>query len=360
MHKHAIGAALLVAAGHSAALSLGGTQGNAIIGRPLDLLVRTSVESAEAAAGLCLEAELLYGDNRVQASAVTVALNKLGADGTGTLRVRSTQPVNEPVVTLVLKAGCSTRYTRSYALLADFVPLPPAAPARELPTPRVQDVLPPARPTPPAPAPEVRETVKPTAKVRAEPESPIRLPPPQPRPAGVTRALAKSKPVKAQVAAPANPAPAANVAMRGPAEPRLKLDLVDLGTASQAAGKEVSAPASAPVPAEQKPAPRPPQENVAATTAAATPAPEPEAQKMKDMVRELEGLRAEQAKMRAAVEAVNAQLTQARGQSRYLDPLVLGLIGLSAASLATLAWLWSSLRRQRVVAGAGARDSTRD
>lgn len=61
---------------------------------------------------------------------------------------------------------------------------------------------------------------------------------------------------------------------------------------------------------------------------------------------ELAGLRAEQAHMRAAVEAVHAQLAQAR-RPRWQDPLVLGLLGLSAASLGALAWTWIRLARQR-------------
>ena len=63
------------------------------------------------------------------------------------------------------------------------------------------------------------------------------------------------------------------------------------------------------------------------------------------MARELESMRAEQARMIAVVESVNAQLAQAR-VSRWQDPLLLGLLGSSAASLLGLLLAWARLRRQ--------------
>ncbi|MEY5099841.1 MAG: hypothetical protein RJA36_2560 [Pseudomonadota bacterium] len=352
MIKHAIAAALAVIATHSAALSLGGTQGYAIIGRPLDLVVRSSIDSAEAVGGLCLEAELLYGDIRVPASAVSVAIQKLGSDGSGALRVRSSLPVNEPVVTLVLKAGCSSRFTRSYVLLADYLQqAAAAAPVRELATPRVQEVLAPVLSAAAASAaPRAAEpgwVAASSARKPVERESPIRLPPPQPRPTGVGKVQAKHRP---ETAAPppgqSEPAaaPAPKVAMEASSGSRLKLDLVDLDTVT-AEREKGAAPAVLGQPVSAPSQERTQAEDAASPAAGAEPAVSGQ-QRMADMVRELEGLRSEQEKMRAAVEAVNAQLAQA-SRPRYLDPLVLGLLGVCGATLSALAWLWTRLRRQQ-------------
>jgi len=340
MIKQAIGAVLFVTATHSVALSLGGPQGNAVIGHPFDLMIKGTINADEALSGLCLEAELLYGDSRVPASDVSVSIHKLGADGSGILRVRSSQPVNEPVVTLVLKAGCSSRFSRSYALLADYLP-PPASvttPVRERAPPRVQEALAPVRATAASAAPQPLVTqvsasarsIRPAAAESAERESPLRLQPAQPRPAGVERVLAKHRPAIADpgpqsVAASAGPAP------KRAAGPQLKLDLVVFDT---------------PEPGQTKTAR---QESMLQAEAPVVVAGGGDQQRMQEMVRELEGLRSEQEKMRAAVEAVNAQLAQA-GAGRHLDPLVLGLLGLCGAALSALAWLWAKLRRQQLSA----------
>lgn len=127
MLKLAMVSALLVTATQVVAVSLGATQGNVIIGRPLDLLVPSSITASDAASGLCLEAEVLYGDTPVPATAITTGIHQTGGEGAGALRIRSTDPVNEPIVTLILRAGCTTSFRRSYTLLADEEPRVPAA-----------------------------------------------------------------------------------------------------------------------------------------------------------------------------------------------------------------------------------------
>jgi len=358
MIKHAIAAALAVTATHSSALSLGGTLGNAIIGRPLDLVVKSSIEPAEAAAGLCLEAELLYGDSRLPASAVSVSIHRLGTDGSGALRVRSSVPVNEPVVTLVVKAGCGNRFTRSYALLADYLqkPAESAAPAREQATPRVRDVLEPARArqasgraqVPASTAERADQAARhkaSSARSAGERESPIRLQPAQPRPAGLDKLLSKHRPASAEPV-PDQPEKATVQAVQAATAEssgsRLKLDLVDLKTSGSESEK--GANQGLPGAAGTMPSGIPP--NAAARPDAGADQALSEPQRMQDMLRELEGLRSEQEKMRAAVEAVNAQLARTSGP-RYLDPLVLGLLGVCAAALSALAWLWTRLRRQQ-------------
>ena len=99
------------------ALSLGRASSVALIGRPLDLAVTV----ADATAGKpCAQADVFYGDNRV-GTGVDVAWEP-GAAGNGVLRVRSATPVDEPMVTVYLRAGCANATTRRYVLLSE----PPA------------------------------------------------------------------------------------------------------------------------------------------------------------------------------------------------------------------------------------------
>jgi hypothetical protein len=199
MLKLAMAGALLVTATQVVAVSLGATQGSVIIGRPLDLLVQTSITASEVASGLCLEAEVLYGDTRVPAAAITTGIHQIGGEGSGALRIRTTDPVNEPIVTLILRAGCTSSFRRSYTLLADEEPRTPVALA---PT----TVQPPLPPRPPRPSVPILASVSASATAVPSPvalspatepdnllpETPIRLSEPAPRPAAVTRMLSKN------------------------------------------------------------------------------------------------------------------------------------------------------------------------
>ena len=102
MLKLGMGSVLLATTTQVVAVSLGATQGNVIIGRPLDILIQSSIDASEAAAGLCLEAEVIYGDMRVAATAITAEIHRVGTGGAGALRVRATEPVNEPIVTVTI------------------------------------------------------------------------------------------------------------------------------------------------------------------------------------------------------------------------------------------------------------------
>ncbi len=347
MLKHATAITLLAAAGQVGALTLGTAQGQVVIGRPLELVVMAG--ASDAAAGQCLQAEVHYGDSRLPAAEVTVTT--LAPDESGAIRwrVRASQPVNEPIVTLQMRVGCANAYTRSYALLADQDsaalsqrPVSEAAArtraraasaalaARSAGKPNASDQggrpAVSARPRKPGSEPPSRRTVSP---------APINLPPPRPRPFGVERALAKTRPAPVReepVEQVVAEKPAATPAMPATTGPRLELDLIETAAMPlQPAVNSTAAAGSLPGPAGTVPADAEPLGPVAPAAS---------------LQAELEGLRVEQARMRAAVEAVHAQLAQAR-PPRWQDPLVLGLLGLSTASLLALAWTWVRLQRQR-------------
>ena len=346
MLKLAVGSALLVTVTQTLALTLGPTQGEVIIGRPFDILVQSRIDPNLAGTDLCLQAQLFYGEAAV--GSVSTAVHAAAPDGTILLRVRSTEAVNEPIVTLVLQAGCQNAFRRSYALLADFPlapQLPVAAPqaAVRAPLPAVAGLasagLPPAPAAAPADAPAAQE-------VALGPETPVRLTAPLPRPAAVARVAGKRPPlaVAQAPAAPTAPGPDREVASAAAAAPapataaagaRLQLDPVDLPA--------VAGPVS-PVGA-QLPVPDP-----AATPDPAQAAAEPAVPAPTELQQELQALRAEQERMQLALQTLNAQLLQAQAQAQAQPPWpAYAGYGLGALALLLLGGLWFGLRSGRLV-----------
>lgn len=161
-------AALLASASSAGmALSLGRSEGAPLLGRPLDIAIRVVLDDAELLPAACVRADVFYSDSRVEHSRIRVSLEKAGPGGDALIRIRSTTVVDEPVVTLHVRAGCAISTERRYVLLADPAPQQaalPAPPARLAANPPALETLPPAldkgeRPaTPRRPVQPVRRT----------------------------------------------------------------------------------------------------------------------------------------------------------------------------------------------------------
>lgn len=113
-----VGVPLLALAGSSFALSLGGVRGNAVLGQALSLAFELKLESGEDVDPGCLRAQLAQGDTRIDGSRVTLAIS--GNAGDRVVRLRSSTPVDEPVVTVTLSASCGQQVTRRYVLLTEL------------------------------------------------------------------------------------------------------------------------------------------------------------------------------------------------------------------------------------------------
>ncbi|CAN7408311.1 hypothetical protein LJR290_002508 [Variovorax sp. LjRoot290] len=111
----------------SPALTIGRPQGAVWIGKPLDVVIPLSLDAAEDGGALCLEAEVVQGDTRIADRSLTVSLEPGPKASSPRIHIRSTVAVDEPVVNVNVRAGCDTKSTRSYVLLAD-VPSEPALP----------------------------------------------------------------------------------------------------------------------------------------------------------------------------------------------------------------------------------------
>lgn len=129
-HKAKIaGIALLCIAFASESITLGRARGVALIGRPLDMVVPVQMAAGEDSASLCFEADVFHGDLRQDASRVKVTVETSAQPQTANVRVTSASAVDEPVVTVYLRTGCSLKTTRRYVFLADLsseITTPPA------------------------------------------------------------------------------------------------------------------------------------------------------------------------------------------------------------------------------------------
>jgi pilus assembly protein FimV len=126
-----IGIALLCLAFGSEALTLGRLRGAAWVGRSLDITIPVQIETGEDAASLCFQADVFHADTRQDPSLVRVTLESSTQAQTATVRIKSSAPVDEPVVTVYLRTECGQKTSRRYVMLADMpseVSIAPALP----------------------------------------------------------------------------------------------------------------------------------------------------------------------------------------------------------------------------------------
>ncbi len=144
------------------ALTLGSLPGPVWIGRSMDVALALYAEAGEDMAALCLEADVFYADTRQDPRGVSLSF-KAGLPGQpAMLRIASAALVNEPMVTLHVRAGCVHKTSRRYVLLADPpIDLPAPAPAPAPPLAASPPALP-AQPTASASASEPSPPAAPT------------------------------------------------------------------------------------------------------------------------------------------------------------------------------------------------------
>ena len=359
MLKYALGGIVLSTSLHSAALSLGGSSGQAIIGRPLDMSVRSSAPLADIESAGCLQAQVLYGDTVLPAGSVSLSVQGT-ADG-AVIRVRSSVPVNEPVVSVVLNTGCAAdRFSRKYTLLADLDPaLAPVAAAPAVPLVALAPSTQPPAPPAPSPAPMAQIIAPvPTGPSASSPPAPRSTanvaprprPAPRPAPAVTDAPVRKPAPVAEKKVAAASPAPKpAAPAPAAPAPvaagPRLKLDPIDLSPGRNPGLKLNTELQNPPTGNEAD------RKAAAELWAALNTPPEKaaeDAKRLAAMEADLKALREQQAGLQASMASLTAQL-QAERDERAPKSLLYALAAALALAAAALAWLVTERRRQRVM-----------
>jgi len=330
-----LGCILLSTAVSSAAVTLGRYSGAAVIGRPLDVRAQVLLAPGEDIASLCLSADVFYGDSQV--GGVRTQVQQTAPDAEASLRIQVAQAVNEPIVTVFVRAGCEAPFTRRYVLLADPVsePMIEAAPAARplplVPGEQTQAGGAGAAPTAP-PGGEAGPVSSSGAAQSAEVEA---------RRPGVAPATA---PPRAAAARPPATAPASVVRRApppspAPTGPRLQLDPVDLSLSIERDPvlRLSLSLLSEPATSDEV------RQAAGLLWQALNASPEDvmrDAQKMAVLEAEATGLREEEARNRAEIADLQARLQDA-GQRSWL---VYGLALLLLFSLLALAVL---MRRRR-------------
>lgn len=110
----------------ASALSLGEIRGVAWVGQALDLRVAVQLDESSRSDSSCFDVEVSYGELQQPAASVRVSLESPPQTAVSTIRIQSLNPVNEPVVSINLKAVCSAKTARRYVILADL-PVNPAS-----------------------------------------------------------------------------------------------------------------------------------------------------------------------------------------------------------------------------------------
>ncbi|MDO9032599.1 MAG: hypothetical protein Q7V09_19400 [Hydrogenophaga sp.] len=334
MRQILVGSILLSTVLSSQAVTLGRHSGAAVIGRGLDVRVQALVGPDEDASTLCIQAEVFFGDALVSPASVRTSTQRSAPDAETSVRIQTTQPVNEPVVTVLVRAGCTMPFSRRYVLLADPLSEPAVG----------------AAPASTETGGSARATI---SSLPAVPRSGVGAPSASPAASAGGRG-AETAPVAGPQAAGAAPLPRAAASRSRPpsvvrkpavaapqaAVPRLQLDPVDLSLSIE---RDPVLKLSLSLLSE----PTTSEETRAAAGLlwkAINASPEEilrDAQKLSVLEAESKGLREQEARNKVALQAMEAQLEKAR----YMTWLAYLLGALLLLSL--FAFLFARRRRGR-------------
>lgn len=335
MRAALFGAAAVLPLADAAAITLGRMQASPLIGRPLQGTVPLTLQPEETLS--CVRAEL----QQPEMPPVPLAWRfEQAADGSAFLRLSSSAPVREPIITVKLVVGCNDQFTQGYVLLADPPPMRETVPLVDAPAPAV------ATPAPP-PARNAGRTAPATTTVTtndglrfetalARPAAPpAAAPAPAARPAPEARPAPRRAARPAAKAAPPAPAPASPPAPQA-GRPRLQVDLLDIAI-DQAPALKVSTQLA------------PPAANAMTRSEAAAAWQEINAPLEQQLAQSKAQSEAIQAELKALREQTRrqAELLQKMQEERNLvRDLLAGLAGAIALGLAFLLW-----RRSREAGG---------
>ena len=198
------------------AFTLGELRGAAVIGRTLDVSVMVQTGEGEEANSSCMRAEVFHADAPQATPRVTVVPGR-DVSNQALVRIESSATIDEPVVTVLLRATCGTSTQRKYVLLADF-PVVPDSGVVASPVP-----VPPVMAAPALLAPTASSaTASNDTAAAGQPAKPVRVavnPKPRKKPAA-------SVPAPAKPAAKSKAPPTA--VARAPGQPVLKLDPLEV------------------------------------------------------------------------------------------------------------------------------------
>ena len=113
-----VGAAIFATVVDVHALSIGTARGDAVVGQTLDLGFDLALDAGADATSACVSADVFSGETRVDPSRVRVNTKPGSQPSQASVQISSNVPVNEPVVSVVLRAGCSPSVSRRFVILS--------------------------------------------------------------------------------------------------------------------------------------------------------------------------------------------------------------------------------------------------
>jgi hypothetical protein len=343
--QYILGAVLLGAACSSPAVSLGRMQGATLVGRPFDVTLTAQFDSAEGLSAVCVAADVFFGDSQVPENRVRIVTGAGAKPGDARIRIQTTSAVDEPVVTVYVREGCSQKNARKYVILAEFLsdsasPAPvtmgeavTSAPAAvPLPGPRDAGSVAGALAGTTRAESATSGARKPTFRPKAV-ASPAAASDEHPAGATTPRVILPSTHVTARVAA--EPA-------RKPSRARLKLDVLDLAAERDPVLRFSSELLTMPSTNAVQRA------TAIALWQALNAQPQDilrDTQRLKSLETDVASMLAQSRKTEAAVTQLRVELEQARSE-RYNNWLVYGLGALLMLASVLGIFLWAQSRRQ--------------
>src|SRR5450755_4400705 len=309
----ALGISVLSTAPLAMAIGFGRTTTQATLGQPLNFAASLMLDADETVAPACVFADVYAGDAKVAPGSVRVSLEAI-ADGGHRVRVTTANLIDEPVVTVELSVGCTSRVSRRFVVFID-------PPPQQLAEAGSGD-------GPPAARPPIRHRTRHASRGQRY---------------AISRAAARpsiARPAPAQ--APTRLAARATLAPSASGSPRLQLE-APAPVAPSAVASEPVVAATLPVP----PAAMPPLPLVASSEA---DSPLAALQRERDRIQILEAgltrLRGDSLAQQRTLGAMQARLRDAESE-RYSNWLTYFLIGTTILFALAAAGLWWLRPRQR-------------
>jgi pilus assembly protein FimV len=354
--------AALVALGPAVGAGLGTAPGTVALGQTLNMVIPVFLDASESPSAQCVQAEVLLGDVPLSPAQVKANLetHRDGGNVRHQVRVTTTVPVSEPLLTLNISLGCTARMTRQLVAFAD----PPERGAASAPA-MARASMPAEMSVGGGTASLGGQTVAAASKVVAPPPS---------KPTRRERRMAakvSSTPVKVSVNVRASGRPVAKLSTSGAAEkapailarkpsndtvlvsrPRLSPDIIeaslDLSPRLRLDTYERGAISPSVVARNERSL-----ANVEASAAAALAASDAvsalQGQRVEVLERDLQKARSDAAAAKNAAAALKAKMDQPE-PSDLLTPVLGGLLALAAAFAGWLAWKLRRVERERKLA----------
>ncbi|WP_284335354.1 hypothetical protein [Comamonas sp. NoAH] len=334
----------VAAASQASALSLGNSQGRIHLGAPVDLVFKVQPDPGQTADSSCIAAGVWMGDTALRSSQIKVTTTSTS------VRVQTTTPVYEPLITIKLHAGCSGSVSRSYTFFAD-PPSTLAASVQPIDLEKIQvGALPVVSRTAVEPVSvkkKPRRAKRAVAVKRAAPTASAAASPPviapQAPPAAVAASSQPESMRPSSNAAPTTEATASAAAIAGHDRPRLRIEPIE-GLDIPEATTETVDKADPQRTAAQDPALLP--------SAAIDPNTQlvlkANAARLEAMEKQFQALQTQLVNNRTEIVSLQNQLAQAQNQA--LPLWVYLVLVMLAAALATIAWLLQRMKQERQTA----------